>query len=125
MSTEENDAPATGGVSASPSWMATQAPKAVPLMPSTSQDVTPLPKSRRPRRTKAQMLADAAARPDAQIAGTVNGEIVSLVDDHTVRAAENYPPPLTWYERNHVLTRHAPLAVGVLALIVACFALAR
>ena len=82
MSTEENDAPITGGVSASPSWMATQAPKTEPTKAAES---TP-PKSRRPRRTKAQMLADAAARPDAQRTVIAPSLLVDMAREDTASA---------------------------------------
>lgn len=123
---------------AAPAWMATQAPKPVKLLPD-SNDVTPLPKTRKPRRTKAQMLADAAARPDAERVGKAHEEEVrasagpgfGTVDIATTMAAEdhrdavvrdtaklNYPPRInrTWYERHG---HHVPLAVAIVALILA------
>ncbi len=114
-------------VPTAPAWMASQTPKTDTMPPASGEK-----KARKPRRTKEQMLADAAARPDAQIAGTVDGAIVHRVDDHTVRAAEDCArsAAVDFEKRFGIkptprLVDHAPLAVGVLALIVAVFALAR
>lgn len=127
---------------AAPAWMATQAPKIKIDKDPRYEDgtlVTPLPKTRKPRRTKAQMLADAAARPDAERVGKAHEEEVrasagpgfGTVDIATTMAAEdhrdavvrdtaklNYPPRInrTWYERHG---HHVPLAVAIVALILA------
>lgn len=102
MSDEENTTPA------SPAWMQTQAPKVETEKPS---------KSRRPRRTKAQM-----AESRAPIAGTV----VEIVDNETVTPCIDYETAHSEPISAHDLVRaYGPLAVSVLALITAVTALLR
>ncbi len=106
MTDQDNDTPP-----ASPSWMQSQEPKVAEFKPA---------KPRKSRRTKAQMAESRASAPP--IAG-----VVVAVDDDTVRVAP------TDYETVHHETYTArdlardygPLAVGVLALIVAIAALLR
>lgn len=72
-----------------PAWMTTQAPKTETTPPASGE----AKKARKPRRTKAQMLADAAARPDAEkIVGIADaGPTPAMVDVNFSRmAAEDH-----------------------------------
>jgi hypothetical protein len=131
---------------AAPAWMATQAPKVITGPVEMVDDNTvKLPKTRKPRRTKAQMLADAAARPDAENTYAKYARIpapieldpaippitasnatfplstIMAAEDHrdaVVRDVARIVPRInrTWYERHR---HHVPLAVAIAALILA------
>lgn len=72
-----------------PAWMASQTPKTDTMPPASGETK----KARKPRRTKAQMLADAAARPDAResLVDTFTvPDVVANVSISTTMAAEDH-----------------------------------
>lgn len=131
-----------------PAWMASQTPKTDTTPPASGETK----KARKPRRTKAQMLADAAARPDAEKvkpdatpvppgkemdpnwstgeemrrhAATSAIAISMAAEDHrdaVVRDVDRIVPRTmprinrSLYERHG---HHVPLAVAIVALILA------
>lgn len=127
-----------------PAWMTTQTPKTETTPPASGETK----KARKPRRTKAQMLADAAARPDAEKvkpdatpvppgkemdpnwstpeemrrhAATSSIAIAMAAEDHrdsVVRDHANMGIRInrSLYERHG---HHVPLAVAIVALILA------
>jgi hypothetical protein len=103
-----------------PPWMQSQ--QAADTTPPTEK------KSRRPRRTKAQMLADADARPDARPPTSI-ATLMAAEDTADAVARDLFVAPKSrMYEQapstwGDLAMAHGPLAVGVLALIVAVFAL--
>jgi hypothetical protein len=93
--------------STTPDWMRTQASKA-------DVNGSAVVKVRKPRRTKAQMLADASSRGDAEVTVSVQPKGCTP----SVEAPVTLMPP-----KPYSMTAHLPLAFGMLALLMAIVAL--
>ncbi len=107
---------------AAPSWVASQTPKLD--LPHPSDDVTPLPKTKRKRRTKAEILADAEARvayspveelpivaDETSSASTVNIDLEAVA-----KALPVALPSETWLDKTY---SHAAILIALVALLVA------
>lgn len=112
---------------AAPAWMATQAPKE----PATKAVDYVAPKTRNPRRTRAQMLADAAARPDAEIpiVTTVQptGDAAKVMGLATLMAAEDHRDAVVRDVSRIVRNEHSEYLatrLPIIAIVVALLALA-
>lgn len=105
MSTEENDTPP-----ASPSWMQSQQPKTE----------TAPPKSRKPRRTKAQMAeAKALSNLGAESVLMTPAEYTQI-DDHTIQLREPLKfPKISWWERNRQDMILTSLVLSFVAIVIA------
>lgn len=123
-----------------PTWMITQTPKTETTPPASGETK----KARKPRRTKAQMLADAAARPDAENvkpeatpvppgkemdpnwstpeemrrhAATSSIAIAMAAEDHRDSVVRDTARVVARINRTWL--DHVPLAVAIVALILA------
>lgn len=107
-----------------PVWMTTQAPKTDTDPPPSGEK-----KTRKPRRTKAQMLADAEARPDAErtiVAPSLLTEMAAADHrDAVVRDVDRIVPRNEHAE--YVTSRLAGIAIGtsLLALATAIVAICK
>lgn len=104
MSIDDSDAPHD-----TPDWLQSQQTKA---------DESAAPKSRRPRRTKAQMLQDQPVPYQLPVG------VITASDDAKALRSSMYPE-LSWYSRNYWAMQWGPVVISLLALAVSVTAILR